>query len=300
MRHLSNLEFIHTKILCVVLYIIFFSQPAFATINICVTIKPLHDLVSTITAGIHIPSLLIEQSTDLHTYQLKPSDMRKLQNADIVFLIHQNFEQFSSHITNTIKPSTRVAELSKATNLEIKYVNGKHSSKHPDYHIWLSPINAKLMLGYITHILSKQDPVNQARYQHNHDQALATLNALDNRLKSKLSSYHNVSFITTHNAYQYFTDNYQLNNLGSVLNHDHEHGVSGQAISAIDHFITQHRPKCIFTDPHHKPIFYNTLRNKHKIGMQELDAEWGSDEKGLKGYIALIENLADNMISCLK
>ena len=56
-----------------------------ADIEVITSIKPLHSLVSGVMAGVGIPSVIIEGAGSPHTYSLKPSQAKQLQNAKLVF-----------------------------------------------------------------------------------------------------------------------------------------------------------------------------------------------------------------------
>ena len=60
--------------------------------GVVATIKPLHSLVSFVTAGIAEPHLLIRSAASPHGYALRPSDAGALENARVIFRIDENFE----------------------------------------------------------------------------------------------------------------------------------------------------------------------------------------------------------------
>ena len=65
-----------------------------AEVNVVVSIKPVHALVAAIMDGAGTPDLIIEGTGSPHNYALKPSQAQLLQNADLVFWIGHDFEQF--------------------------------------------------------------------------------------------------------------------------------------------------------------------------------------------------------------
>ena len=72
------------------LAIVGFCGPAAAD-GIVATIKPLHSLVSFVTAGVAEPHLLIGGAASPHGFALRPSDARALENARVIFRIDENF-----------------------------------------------------------------------------------------------------------------------------------------------------------------------------------------------------------------
>ena len=65
-----------------------------ADVNVVTSIKPVHSLVSAVMKGVGEPSLLVEGAGSPHTYALKPSQARKLQDADLVFWMSHDLEAF--------------------------------------------------------------------------------------------------------------------------------------------------------------------------------------------------------------
>ena len=65
-----------------------------ADVQVVASIKPVHSLVSAVMDGVATPSLLVEGAGSPHTYALKPSQAKQLQNADIVFWMSHDLEAF--------------------------------------------------------------------------------------------------------------------------------------------------------------------------------------------------------------
>ena len=56
-----------------------------ADVSVVTSIKPVHSLVSGVREGVGTPTVIIEGAGSPHTYSLKPSQARQLQDADLVF-----------------------------------------------------------------------------------------------------------------------------------------------------------------------------------------------------------------------
>ena len=70
------------------------TSPIRAELNVVTTIKPLHSLISNVMQGVGKPSLIIEGTTSPHSFTLKPSHAKLLQNADVIFWIGEDMETF--------------------------------------------------------------------------------------------------------------------------------------------------------------------------------------------------------------
>ena len=69
-------------------------HPAVAAPKVVVSIVPIHSLVAGVMKGVGEPSLLIPVGTSPHTYNLKPSDARSLQSADLVVWVGEGLENY--------------------------------------------------------------------------------------------------------------------------------------------------------------------------------------------------------------
>ena len=88
--------------------------------GVVATIKPLHSLVSFVTAGIAEPHLLIGSAASPHGYALRPSDARALENARVIFRIDENFEATLSDPIRTLGRKARVVSLSRAPGVVLR------------------------------------------------------------------------------------------------------------------------------------------------------------------------------------
>ena len=65
-----------------------------AELNVVTSIKPIHSLVAGVMKGMGAPTLIVEGAGSPHTYALKPSQARSLQEADLVFWVGHSLEPF--------------------------------------------------------------------------------------------------------------------------------------------------------------------------------------------------------------
>ena len=79
-----------------------------------------------------------------------------------------------------------------------------------DPHIWLNPNLVKIQVKNIAERLSQIDPGNSKSYNENASQYIEKLELLDLQIREELSSCSKKDFITYHNAFSYFSDEYGL------------------------------------------------------------------------------------------
>ena len=274
-------------------------------LNVVVTIKPLHSLVQSILGDSNNAKLLLDSSASPHDVQLKPSDIRELNKADVVILVDQSFEGFMQRIIQSAPNERMIIELSQdeaimrlnaRDHLHETHTDTDHSSFDP--HLWLNPQNAKLIIRNITRHLIELDEVNTDLYRKNLDKTLTKLDQLDNDLKTRLNGFEKLAYITQHDAYQYFENRYKLNFI-KAISLDSSIPPSVKLALNIQNDINTHNVRCIFREPQFSERLVNTLAESANIKTAELDPIGINLTPGPDLYFDLMTNLADNFAKCL-
>ena len=65
-----------------------------ADIKVVASIKPVHSLASYLMDGVAKPDLIVEGYASPHGFAMKPSHAKMLQDADIVFWVGEDLENF--------------------------------------------------------------------------------------------------------------------------------------------------------------------------------------------------------------
>jgi zinc transport system substrate-binding protein len=90
---------------------------ASAAPDVVVSIKPVHSLVASIMKGVGEPALIVEGAASPHTYSLKPSNARALENADVVFWVGPGLEAFLEKPLEALPKQAKIVELEDAPGL---------------------------------------------------------------------------------------------------------------------------------------------------------------------------------------
>ena len=102
-----------------------------ADIEVVTSIKPVHSLVSGVMAGVGNPSVIIEGAGSPHTYSLKPSQAKQLQDAKLVFWMGDELETFLVGLIENIAQSATTIKLIDAHDLKkIKFREGGMFDDH--------------------------------------------------------------------------------------------------------------------------------------------------------------------------
>ena len=286
------------------------SLTAKADIKVVTTIKPLHSLVSNVMDGVGEPSLIIEGSSSPHSFVLKPSHAKLIEQADIIFWIGEDIETFMEKPLDSIaKKAKKISfmELNSIDKLKFREENifehedhdkhGHEGHHHGEYdaHIWLDPLNAKKMLHEIAHKLSDLDPDNADKYNENADETITAIDEMVNKINKNTNK--NAKFVVFHDAYQYFEKRFGFHTAGALtINPDVLPGA--KQISEIQEVITEKDIKCIFSEPQFNPKIIETIAQDTDIKTGVLDPLGSVFEASKSQYFKLIKDLAEKLQGC--
>ncbi|AQS61840.1 High-affinity zinc uptake system protein ZnuA [Rhizobium rhizogenes] len=304
---------------------------ATAAPDVVVSIKPVHSLVAAIMRGVGEPQLIVEGAASPHTYNLRPSNARKLENADVVFWVGPGLEAFLEKPLEALASKATVVELEDAKGLEKLpfreggpfeahdhgeeghedhadgeaahdhgHDHGDHDHGHGAYdtHLWLDPANAKAMAQTIETALIAADAGNAATYQANTKKLIDDLDALDTELAETVKPIKDKPFIVFHDAYQYFEHRYGVKTAGSIT-------VSPETLPGADRVkqmqekVRQLGATCVFAEPQFEPKLISVITEGTTAKSATLDPEAATLEPGPDLYFKLMRGIAGSLKDCL-
>ena len=109
------------------------SLAANAEIKVVTTIKPLHSLISNVMDGVGEPSLIIEGSTSPHSFVLKPSHAKMIEQADIIFWIGEDIETFMEKPLESIAKNAKKISFMELTSIEKLKFREENIFDHDDH-----------------------------------------------------------------------------------------------------------------------------------------------------------------------
>ena len=271
-------------------------------VDIVTTIKPIQMLVVAI-AGDHLQSKqLIPDGASPHQYALKPSDIRLLHNAKLIFRIDEGLESFlNKSLGQTPPESGKILSLADTAGINLLPLSKQDSHQHGehahDLHIWLDPDNAIAIAKIIAVQLSHIDPAHSDEYQSNLSQLVAKIQKIDTELKIKLKPIANKPFLVFHNAWGYFEKHYGLNNV-SVINQTPAAILSAAKVKSVREEIKTKKIECLFTEPQFQLAILKTLIKNSNVKVSKLDVLGSTINLTPNSYIELLETTANSFLLC--
>ena len=156
-----------------------------------------------------------------------------------------------------------------------------HAHGEHDPHVWLDPMNAKVIVKEIEKQLVKLDPDNSSKYKANSKKAQSELDNLTKNIKRDLKG--NLRFVVFHDAYQYFENRFGIKVLGALtVNPDVLPGA--EQLSEIREVIEHEKVNCLFSEPQFNPAIIKSIAKDTKIKTGVLDPLGATLDKGKGMY----------------
>ena len=335
-------------------------SPANAEIKVVASIKPIHSLASYLMDGVGTPDLIVDGYASPHGFALKPSHAKMLQEADIVFWVGEDLENFLEKPLGSIAKKAEKIELLQIKGLEILKFRERnifdghddhghkdddhddHAKKEDDHddhghddehkdehkedghdehghedehkedghdehgheghahgefdpHIWLDPLNAKVILKEMAEHLIENDEKNASTYKKNLKKGLKDLDKLVKNVKSDLNK--DFKSIVFHDAYQYFESRFSVNVLGAfTVNTDVLPGA--EQLAEIREIIEHDKVTCVFSEPQFNPDIINAVAKDMNISTGVLDPLGATLDPGKDLYFDLIKNMSKSFKGC--
>ena len=323
-----------------ILSLVTFIAPANADVKVVTSIKPLHSLASYLMDGVGKPDLIVDGYASPHGFSMKPSHAKMLQNADLIFWVGEDLENFLEKPLSSIAKKAEKIELMEIKGLNVLKFRERnifdehdhddhddhakkeddhddhddHAKKEDDHddhdghddheghahgeydpHIWLDPLNAKVILKEMTEHLIENDSKNASTYKSNLDKALKDIDKLTMDVMTELNQ--SVASIVFHDAYQYFEKRFNVNILGAfTVNTDVMPGA--EQLAEIREIIEHDKVSCVFSEPQFNPDIIKAVAKDMNIKTGVIDPLGATLKPGKDLYFDLIRNMSASFKGC--
>lgn len=195
-------------------------QTDYQKIKIVTTLFPLYDFAKNIGQDKVEVLLLLPTGVEAHAFEPRPSDLIKINEADLFIYTGKIMEPWAADIikglTNQnikIIDSSEKIEINQEDKVakEVVKENSDYEHIEADPHIWLDFSNDQIIIDVIAMTLIEKDPFNSEYYQKNARAYQEKLISLDEQYKSSLLNCVNNKIIYGgHYAFAYLGRKYGL------------------------------------------------------------------------------------------
>ena len=289
-----------------------------ANAAVVASLKPLGFIASAIADGVTDTEVLLPDGASEHDYSLRPSDVKRLQGADLVVWNGPEMEAFMEKSVKNIPNAKQVtiAQLNDVKPLLMKGAddddddhghNDAGSEKsdehhhHGDYnmHLWLSPEIARASAVAIHEKLVELMPQSRAKLDANLKDFEAQLASTETQVGNELAPLKGKGYFVFHDAYGYFEKQFGLTPLGHfTVNPEIQPGA--QRLHEIRTQLVEQKATCVFAEPQFRPAVVEAVARGTSVRMGTLDPLGTNIKLGKTSYSAFLNQLANQYASCLK
>lgn len=230
-------------------------------IGVVVTILPQAKFVENVGGERVNITVMVPPGANVHIYEPSPSQMVALAKAEMYAKVGSGIEFELVWMGKLLAANKDMLVVDCSQGIELQEMigehehEGEHEEEEPEHggmdpHVWMSPLNAQIMVRNICDGLIQVDPNNQTYYEQNRDAYLQKLADLDRDIRDGLSGMTNRRFMVYHPAFSYFAKEYELTMLPIE-----EEGKEPTA-AGLAHLIEQAKEreiKVIFAEPQFNP-----------------------------------------------
>jgi len=252
------------------LFVAFIALSAQADVRVLTSIKPLQQIAAAVQEGVGSPDVLLPPGASPHHYALRPSDVRRVGDADLLYWIGPDMENFLARVLGSRSKATVAVQSLPGMKLR-HFGEDSHSHEEADHddhdhdhrpgsldaHLWLSSVNARVIAAKMAADLAQVDPANAARYQSNLKAFDERLDALDGRIKARVTGIAGKPYFVFHEAFDYFEAEYGLKHAG-VFSVASEVQPGAQHVAAMRKRLQEVGKTCVFSEPPLRPRLAET------------------------------------------
>ncbi|MBA0166365.1 MULTISPECIES: zinc ABC transporter substrate-binding protein ZnuA [Pectobacterium] len=301
-----------------------------ASAAVITSIRPLGFIASAIADGVTPTEILLPDGASPHDYALRPSDVQRLQSADLVIWVGPEMEAFLGKPLAKIPPAKQIAlsELPDIKSELEKEAGHDHESEHEqahndhekghdhshaahddgddghhhgefNMHIWLSPEMTKQAAIAIHAKLLELMPQNKDKLDANLLYFTDKIAQADEKIVKMLAPVQGKGYFVFHDAYGYFEKHYGLSPLGYfTVNPEIQPGA--QRLHQIRTQLVEQKAVCIFAEPQFRPAVINAVAKGTDVRSGVLDPLGSNIALGRDSYADFLLQLSNQYVSCLE
>ncbi len=257
-------------------------------IGVAVTILPQADFMESVGGEKVDITIMIPPGASPHTYEPTPSQITALSKAKMYAKVGSGVGFELVWLDKLVDANKKMLVVDCSQGIELQEMLGenehegeKHEHGAMDPHIWMSPLNAQIMVQNIYEGLVQVDPDNMTYYEQNRDDYLQKLTKLDQDIRDGLSRITNRVFMVYHPAFGYFAKDY---NLTMLLIEEEGKEPTAADIAHLIEQAKEYNIKVVFASPQFNPksarviadaidgkiVFINPLAKEYIVNLRIL------------------------------
>lgn len=248
--------------------------------QVAATTLPVYQFTSMLCegTGLTVTRLVTESVSCLHDYSLNVSQVKAAESAELVILSGAGLEDFMEDVLSKSK-----AVIDSSAGIHLLECGSEHHHDHEhhhheeDSHIWLSPLNAKLMASNICDGLIAKYPSHKTTFEKNLAALHTKLDALYAYGQEQLHDLKCREIITFHDGFGYLAQAFDLTILEAM---EEESGseASAQELKHLIHIVNEHQLPAVFSEINGSVSAADIIAAETGIQVHSLDMAMGGSD----------------------
>ncbi|NIF21741.1 zinc ABC transporter substrate-binding protein ZnuA [Candidatus Pantoea multigeneris] len=296
-----------------------FALPARA--DVVASIKPVGFIAAAIADGVTPVDVLLPDGASEHDYALRPSDIKRIKNADLVVWVGPEMEAFMTQSAASL-PAQKNLEMAALPGVKSLLVRGDEDDDHDEdshaaggddhqdkshahhhhgefnMHLWMSPEIARQTAVAIHGKLLELMPQSRAKLDANLQHFEADLADTDQKIGAQLAPVKSKGYLVFHDAYTYFEKHYGLSPTGHfTVNPEIQPGA--QRLHEIRTQLVEQKAVCVFAEPQFRPAVIDAVARGTSVRKGTLDPLGTAISLNKDSYVQFLSQLSSQYVSCL-
>jgi zinc transport system substrate-binding protein len=275
-------------------------------IPVITSIYPIADMVQQVGNDYVEATFVLPAGASPHTFEPKPSLVKKISAARIFFMIGAGLEFWAEKFIDLAGPGLTTVVLSDGVSLIhiAGHHHGNEAEHHPtrlgvsnhdlsvaNPHIWLDPVIAKSMVNKITAVLCDVD--------HPHIKYYKQRSRNFSEKKDRVANFKIKKYVSFHASWVYFARRYGLESAG-VIEAAPGRNPTPIQIKNIVAMIKKYHIRAVFAEPQLNPRAAEVIAREAEVNVLLLDPLGGPNLKGRNTYIDLMKYNLNVMQEAMK
>lgn len=251
---------------------------------------------------------LMGPGIDPHLYKASQGDIRKLEQAKVIFYNGLHLEGKMTDILEKMSKSKIVTAVSE--NIPVEELRSGKDTGGTEYdpHVWFDVSHWMHAAEAVRDTLLEADPEHAEEYKTQAEQYLMKLEALDSEVREKIQEIPEASrvLVTAHDAFGYFGQAYDMKVMGlQGISTAAEYGA--RDVSELRDYLVENNIKAVFVESSvpakaMEAIIAGAAEKGHTVS---IGGELFSDAMGAEGteegtYIGMIRHNTQTIVEALK
>ena len=275
-------------------------------LNIVTSVSPITNIVKNVAGERTTLTGLVPEGINSHTFELVPSDVVKVNNADLVIIdglgLEVNVEDVVDQAQNA-NPDLQVLKLGDNTITPDQYIFDYSFSKEagdPNPHLWLNVPYAMKFANLTRDKLIEMDPVNADYYTQNADRYITKLKQLDVGIMKAVQTVpeENRKLLTYHDSWAYFAPRYGMVVIGAIQPSDFGQPTPREVANLIDQIKAENVPAIFGSEVFPTEVVDQIANeaNVHIVGTLSDDDLPGNPVDPQNSYVGMMLENMENML----